>query len=117
MVTIIFVPTGVTKLPDGFGSSKNGKVNAGEWHNLFAIYLPLTFVDLFFGLTHKEELVTSHRDLIANTCTLVHCTNAVSSKQVCEDDCKLFEKKVQALLQKLKELLSAVEIKTNSEDW
>ncbi|KNZ49986.1 hypothetical protein VP01_4659g1, partial [Puccinia sorghi] len=89
----VFFPTGVTKFPQGFGSAKNGKVKASEWHNLFAIYLPLTFVDLVFDLTDEEELFTNHRDLIANTCALVHCTNVVSSKQVCEDDCKLFEKK------------------------
>ncbi|KNZ48546.1 hypothetical protein VP01_5592g1 [Puccinia sorghi] len=74
----VVVPTGVSKLPKVFGYAKNGKVKASEWHNSFAIYLPLTSLDLIFDSVNFEEQLHEKRVLIDNTCLLVHCTNVVS---------------------------------------
>ncbi|KNZ57805.1 hypothetical protein VP01_2069g7 [Puccinia sorghi] len=88
----VVVPTGVSKLPKAFGYAKNGKVKASEWHNLFAIYLPLTFLDLIFDLVDFEEQLHENQVLIDNTSSLVPCTNVVSLKTISEEDCECFER-------------------------
>ncbi|KNZ52746.1 hypothetical protein VP01_3461g1, partial [Puccinia sorghi] len=88
----VVVPTGVSKLTKVFGYANNGKVKDSEWHNLFSIYLPLTFLDLILDSVNFEEQLHENRVLIDNTCLLVHCTNVFSLKTISEEDCECFER-------------------------
>ncbi|MBW0488319.1 hypothetical protein O181_028034 [Austropuccinia psidii MF-1] len=42
----IVVPSQITHMPKQLGSAQNGKLKASEWHSLFAIHLPLVFLDI-----------------------------------------------------------------------
>ncbi|KNZ52113.1 hypothetical protein VP01_3690g2 [Puccinia sorghi] len=86
----VVVPTGVTQMPRGFGTAKNGKLKASEWHTLFAIHLPLASLDIFIGRDIEESL-RRNEQIITNLCDLVQCTNIVSSKAITRDDCNIFE--------------------------
>lgn len=79
-------------MPRGFGTKKNDKLKASEWHNLFSTHLPLAALDIFIG-RDVEESLNRNEDAINNICVLVRCTNIVASKTIMREDCDLFEDK------------------------
>lgn len=85
------VPATITRLPHGVGSAQSGRVKASEWHLLFAIYLPLTFLDLVFESTNFDEQYNQHKSFINNFFSLIKCTNIVSSKNISEKNCQNFK--------------------------
>ncbi|KNZ56865.1 hypothetical protein VP01_22g4 [Puccinia sorghi] len=57
----VVVPSGVTQMPKGFGSVKNGKLKASEWHTLFAIHLPLAAISVFCESKVVDECLQKNR--------------------------------------------------------
>ncbi|MBW0506347.1 hypothetical protein O181_046062 [Austropuccinia psidii MF-1] len=81
----VFVPAGVTPIPKHVRKAKNGKLKASEWHSLSAIHLSLAFVDTLikFQTLHKD--IVRYQIVVENTCSLIGCTNIVSSKAYNKD--------------------------------
>lgn len=42
LISHVVVPTGITPMPQGLGTAKNGKLKASKWYSLFDFHLPLT---------------------------------------------------------------------------
>ncbi|KNZ59218.1 hypothetical protein VP01_1781g7, partial [Puccinia sorghi] len=82
----VVVPTGVTHMPKGLGTSKNGKLKASEWHALFAIHLPLAAMSVFIESAAINECLAKNEDAIENFTALVRCTNIVSSDKVHDNE-------------------------------
>ncbi|KAA1121366.1 hypothetical protein PGTUg99_016125 [Puccinia graminis f. sp. tritici] len=82
----VVVPTGITQMPRGLGTKKNGKLKASEWHTLFAIHLPLALLDIFLESGDIDEDLRLNQTALDNICALVRCTNLVSSKRITGED-------------------------------
>jgi hypothetical protein len=89
----VAVPAGITQMPQGFGTAKNGKLKASEWHALFAIHLPLAVLDVLIDSKDIDDVLNQKTDAINNVCALVHFTNIVSARTVKPEDCELFKHK------------------------
>ncbi|MBW0481708.1 hypothetical protein O181_021423 [Austropuccinia psidii MF-1] len=81
----VVVPAGVTPIPKRVGTAKNGKLKASEWHSLFAIHLPLAFVDTLINFKTLAKDIARYQIVFENTCSLIECTNIVSSKTYNKD--------------------------------
>ncbi|KNZ52801.1 hypothetical protein VP01_3443g2 [Puccinia sorghi] len=78
----VVVPTGVTHIPKGLGTSKNGELKASEWHALFAIYLPFATMCVFIESAAINKCLAKNEDTIENFTAVVCCTNILSSDKV-----------------------------------
>ncbi|MBW0521316.1 hypothetical protein O181_061031 [Austropuccinia psidii MF-1] len=87
LVLQVLVPSGLTRMPQGLGGARNGKLKASEWHSLFSINLPLTFVNSILKIKTFDEDLIQHECLLDNFRSLVQCTKIISSKRVNEEYC------------------------------
>lgn len=96
LISEICVPTGVTRMPKGLGTAKNGKLKASEWHSLFAIHVPLASIDLFFDGNNPDEC--KYPVCFDNLCALVRCTHLAGAKKVHTKDSTDFDNEYQKYL-------------------
>lgn len=81
-VSEVVVPTGVTKMPNGLGTAKNGKLKTSKWHSLFAIHAPLVCIDLFIYSDNFDACFEKNKNSINNLWALVTCTIIIGSKKI-----------------------------------
>ncbi|MBW0560295.1 hypothetical protein O181_100010 [Austropuccinia psidii MF-1] len=80
----VIVPKGVTRMRRQLGQAKGGRLKASEWNALFNIYIPLSIVDVIYGV--QQDVTMSMDKFIINLCALVQCTKMVSSKILEKED-------------------------------
>ncbi|MBW0522341.1 hypothetical protein O181_062056 [Austropuccinia psidii MF-1] len=102
----VVVPTGITPMPKRIGIAKNGKLKASEWHSLFSIYLPLSFLDTLLQFQTSNEDMVRYQIVLENLGFLIQCTNIVSSKSYKEDDAISFQREYDTYTQTSASLFS-----------
>ncbi|MBW0541940.1 hypothetical protein O181_081655, partial [Austropuccinia psidii MF-1] len=81
----VVVPKGISHLPVGLCTARNGKLKANEWSVFFQVYLRLVILDIFWDLGPKDQL------FLVNIGALIQCTEIVGARSVTQQDAQLFE--------------------------
>ncbi|KNZ46351.1 hypothetical protein VP01_733g6 [Puccinia sorghi] len=66
LISHVVVPTGITPMPQGLGTAKNGKLKASKWYSL----------------------LIKHHIQLNKICSLIQCTHLVSTKAITKEKCQ-----------------------------
>lgn len=79
-ITSVITPSWFTKVQPTFGEICNGKLKADEWRSLFTVYLPLTFLRLWGGMSDRRLQLKSV--LLLSIIVTITCSTRVSNDTI-----------------------------------